>query len=111
MTTVAFVSDARLVTLFSKTMKLSSSLKTSLATRLRIVKLTMKKGSKMTREEAMLLRPGDIIVSDRRRWRVSGQTKKWKLSQRFRIPLKHGLYTYSALTGENMQFFTKGDIR
>ena len=32
------------------------------------------------------------------RWRVSGKVRRWKRDpERFRVPLKHGLYTYDAL--------------
>lgn len=36
------------------------------------------------------------------RWRRNGQTKTWKLSpDRFRVPVKHGLYAYSAITEQD----------
>ena len=32
------------------------------------------------------------------RWRVTGKVQRWKRDpERFRVPLKHGLYTYDAL--------------
>ena len=37
-----------------------------------------------------------------RRWRRNGQTQTWKRQpDRFRIPVKHGMYAYGAITEEN----------
>lgn len=55
----------------------------------------------ITLEEAKNLKPGDILISarDGKRWKVNGQVKTWKKNPlRIRVPLKHGLYSYDALT-------------
>jgi len=58
--------------------------------------------SLLTLYEARNLKPGDILIDQRgKRWKVTGQVKTWKLPKnqhRIRVPLKHGLYTYDALT-------------
>lgn len=54
----------------------------------------------LTFDEALNLQYGDILLDPRnKRWKVSGMVKTWKRSpERIRVPLKHGLYTYDALT-------------
>ena len=54
----------------------------------------------ITLDEAKKLRPGDILIDQRgKRWKVNGQVKTWKRDpNRIRVPLKHGLYVYDALT-------------
>lgn len=56
----------------------------------------------LTLHEAKQLKPGDILIDVRgKRWKVNGEVKTWKLPKnqhRIRVPLKHGLYTYDALT-------------
>lgn len=54
----------------------------------------------ITLEQAKALKPGDILYDNRgKRWKVNGQVKTWKKdSLRIRVPLKHGLYAYDALT-------------
>ena len=54
----------------------------------------------LTLEEAKQLKPGDILHDERgKRWKVNGQVKRWKRSpDRIRVPLKHGLYAYDAIT-------------
>lgn len=55
----------------------------------------------ITLAEAKELRPGEILIhsQDQRRWKVSGQVKTWvRNPNRIRVPLKHGLYSYGALT-------------
>ena len=39
------------------------------------------------------------------RARVSGKLQVWKRSGKWRLPLKHGLYTNFALTPENMHLW------
>ena len=39
------------------------------------------------------------------RWRRNGQNKLWKKTGQFRIPIKHGLRQYSAITADNMYLF------
>ncbi len=40
-------------------------------------------------------------------WRVNGKCKTWKRSpERFRLPIKHGLYTFGEITEENAHLFT-----
>ena len=60
----------------------------------------------VTKSQAECLRYGDILyaVSERnadgspQRWRVNGACKTWKRSpERFRVPLKHGLWSYGYL--------------
>jgi hypothetical protein len=54
----------------------------------------------ITLEEAFKLEHGDILLDGRgKRWKVNGQVKTWKtMPHRIRVPLKHGLYAYDALT-------------
>lgn len=54
----------------------------------------------ITLDEAKELRPGDILVDQRgKRWKVSGKVQRWvRDPDRIRVPLKHGLYAYDALT-------------
>ena len=54
----------------------------------------------LTLQEAKELQPGDILhANDGRRWKVNGVVKRWKRSpDRIRVPLKHGLYSYDAIT-------------
>jgi len=48
------------------------------------------------------LKHGDVLHihlgTKCQRWRVSGKVQRWKRDpERFRVPLKHGLYNYGAL--------------
>lgn len=55
----------------------------------------------ITLAEAKALRYGEILISTRdgKRWKVNGEVKTWKRdASRIRVPLKHGLYVYDALT-------------
>jgi hypothetical protein len=54
----------------------------------------------ITLQEAKQLRPGNILHDSKgRRWKVNGAVKTWKTdANRIRVPLKHGLYAYDALT-------------
>lgn len=54
----------------------------------------------LTLDEAKELKPGDILHdSQGKRWKVNGVVQRWKRNpDRIRIPLKHGLYSYDALT-------------
>jgi hypothetical protein len=69
----------------------------------------------ITLEQAKELKYGDILVTDSgKRWKVNGQVKTWKTDEsRIRVPLKHGLYAYDALTTEDFtpngvfEFLTK----
>jgi len=74
----------------------------------------------MTLEEAKNLSIGQIIyqVNDTnvdgslRRWKVNGEVKTWKRKanqHRVRVPLKHGLWTYSYLTERNLGLFVTLD--
>ena len=64
----------------------------------------------ITIEQAKALKPGDIIwvMSLHKepvplKFKVNGQPKVWKRDQhRVRVPVKHGLYTYGAITEENI---------
>lgn len=61
---------------------------------------------KLNLEIAKSLRHGDVIHFDRpgnrngcERWRVSGKVQTWKRDpSRIRVPLKHGLRHYGAIT-------------
>lgn len=59
----------------------------------------------LTLEDAKLLKPGDILVdAEGKRWRVNGQVQRWVRSpDRIRVPLKHGLYRYDAITDADFQ--------
>lgn len=54
----------------------------------------------LTLEECKQLKPGDILLDvSGKRWKVNGKVKTWKTNpNRIRVPLKHGLYRYDALT-------------
>jgi len=54
----------------------------------------------ITLAEAKLLKYGEVLIDERgKRWRVNGSVQTWKRDEsRIRVPLKHGLYTYAALT-------------
>lgn len=56
----------------------------------------------ITLTQAKALKPGDILIDTRgKRWKVNGAVKTWKTDpNRIRVPLKHGLYAYDAITGE-----------
>lgn len=39
-------------------------------------------------------------------WKANGKLKTWKRSpERFRLPIKHGLYSYGYIDDENIQLF------
>ncbi len=59
----------------------------------------------LTLEEAKQLQYGDILLDRHgKRWKVSGMVKTWKRdSNRIRVPLKHGLYSYDAITENDFQ--------
>jgi hypothetical protein len=74
----------------------------------------------ITKTEAMQLKHGDIIYTNFptkdyktgkylpkvAAWRVTSTAKTWKRQpERFRLGLKHGLYTYGEITEENNQYF------
>lgn len=54
----------------------------------------------LTFEQAAVLEYGDILVdNNNKRWKVNGKVQRWKRSpERIRVPLKHGLYRYGAIT-------------
>ena len=64
----------------------------------------------ITLDEAKALRVGDILIDTlNKRWKVSGQVKRWvRNPDRIRVPLKHGLYAHDALTERD---FTKGECK
>lgn len=63
----------------------------------------------ITLEDAKQLRHREVLVDNfGRRWYVNGQVKTWKTDPtRIRVPLKHGLYAYDALT--DREFDAKGE--
>jgi hypothetical protein len=72
------------------------------------IKFHRQKGETMiTLAEAKLLKPGEILLdSNGKRWKVNGKVQTWKRNPlRIRIPLKHGLYSYGAIT--EADFFQK----
>jgi hypothetical protein len=54
----------------------------------------------ITFDEAKELRHGEILIDTYgKRWKVNGAVKLWKTRPTsIRVPLKHGLYSYDALT-------------
>lgn len=54
----------------------------------------------LTLGQAKELKPGDILhTPEGKRWKVNGEVKRWKRNpDRIRVPLKHGLYAYDAIT-------------
>jgi hypothetical protein len=56
----------------------------------------------LTLAQAKKLKPGDVLIDNYgKRWKVTGQVKLWKKPEnahRIRVPLKHGLYNFDALT-------------
>lgn len=54
----------------------------------------------ITFDEALALKYRQVLVDNNGlRWYVNGKVQTWKKNpNRIRIPLKHGLYTYDALT-------------
>ncbi len=66
----------------------------------------------ITLEQAKGLSYGDILHGDTKnrkgechRWRVNGKPKVWvRRPERVRVPLKHGLYSYDALTENQLEF-------
>lgn len=54
----------------------------------------------ITLDEAKELQYRDVLIDAQgKRWRVNGAVKTWKRDpHRIRVPLKHGLYAYDALT-------------
>ena len=54
----------------------------------------------ITLEEAKNLKGRDVLVDQHgKRWYVNGVPQLWKRDpNRIRVPLKHGLYTYDAIT-------------
>ena len=58
----------------------------------------------MNIEEAKKLQYRDVVIDDRgKRWYVTGKVQLWKRDpKRVRIPIKHGLYVYGALTENNL---------
>jgi len=62
----------------------------------------------LTLEQAKNLEYGDKLIDQRgKRWKVNGRVQRWKRSpDRIRVPLKHGLYRYDAITDSD---FYKGE--
>lgn len=57
--------------------------------------------------EAKELRHRDVVHDDAcKRWYVNGQIKETRPNE-FRLPLKHGLYTYGYMTDANSHMFHK----
>lgn len=59
----------------------------------------------LTLEDAKQLKPGEILVDAAgKRWKVNGKVQRWKRdANRIRVPLKHGLYAYDAITDADFQ--------
>ena len=66
----------------------------------------------VTIEQAKALQYRDILILDQgsahiTRWRVNGAVKSWKRTpEKFRVPLKHGLYNFGYLDETNAYQFT-----
>lgn len=62
----------------------------------------------ITKEQALTERYFVQTTTDSktRRWRANGKCKTWKTRpDEFKLPIKHGLWTYSYLTHENAHLF------
>ena len=73
----------------------------------------------ITKQQALSLSYQEILHADASgvfnqckhkvsKWRVNGACQTWKSAknqQRFRVPLKHGLYNFWELTERNAQWF------
>ena len=60
----------------------------------------------MTLDEAKALKVGDIVytIAGMAKWRVTGKPKVWvRDSSRVKVPVKHGLYSYSHITEDNIE--------
>ena len=57
----------------------------------------------ITKEQALQLRHRQIIYDNtNHRWYVNGKCKTWKKDpDKFQVPIKHGLYTFSYLNNWN----------
>lgn len=62
----------------------------------------------ITRVQALELKHGNIIIDIYgKSWRVKGKIQTWKTRpEDFKIPIKHGLYTYGYLTKHNNDLFS-----
>ena len=60
----------------------------------------------LTLEQAKQLHYGDYLIDEYgKRWKVNGEVKRWKRDpDRIRVPLKHGLYSYDAITDDDFAF-------
>lgn len=76
---------------------------------------TNQTGHTLTLEEAKALTLRDQLYSVQnfnakgqpQRWRVNGQPKTWKRSPGcVRVPVKHGLYAYDAITERSLHLVT-----
>lgn len=68
----------------------------------------------VTKEQAESIHHGDILYDDQfsnadgtpHRWRKNGKCHTWKRDpDRFKLPVKHGLYAHGYITNENCQHF------
>lgn len=59
----------------------------------------------ITLDEAKNLEYGDVLVdANGKRWKVTGRVQTWvRDPSRIRVPLKHGLYVYGALTDKEFE--------
>ena len=60
----------------------------------------------MRLDEAKALKVGDIVytITGMARWKVTGKPKIWKRDEsRVKVPVKHGLYSYSHITEDNIE--------
>ena len=59
----------------------------------------------LTLERAKKLQYGDIVfeTENNKKWRITGKVKLWKKdTNRIRIPVKYGLYTYGHIEENNL---------
>lgn len=59
----------------------------------------------ITKEQALTSRYF-IMLCDGSRWRANGKCKTWRTRpEEFKLPVKHGLYSFGYITHENAHLF------
>lgn len=62
--------------------------------------ITLERLKSLTRDDVICI-PRPNLTPER--WRVNGKVQVWKRSpERVRVPVKHGLYSYDAITESNL---------
>lgn len=62
--------------------------------------------NKLSRDMALTLKHGDYVYYGGQRWKVNGKPVIRKRANTFKIPVKHGLYSYGYITESNCHEFT-----